>query len=149
MSRRMARAARRNSFTAASSGDGLDVRVLHQDQAAAESIEVAAQPRLLLAGPERRGTVPFGDRAVAADELAGVLPLHVAGRGEQRLEVGADRCLALVALAPEVRALGVPELAIVGEGIDDAVDVTSREGVGDLVQALERDVDVSESIHAP
>src|SRR3954471_11051092 len=140
MSRRMARAARRNSFTAASSGDGLDVRVLHQDQAAAESIEVAAQPRLLLAGPERRGTVPFGDRAVAADELAGVLPLHVAGRGEQRLEVGADRRLALVALAPEVGTLSVAELAILSKGIHDAMDIAAREGIGDPVQDLESDV---------
>ena len=62
------------------------------------------------------------------------------GRREQRREVGADGVLALEALAPEIRALGVPELAVLGEGIDDAVDVAAREGVGDLVQALQGDV---------
>ncbi len=76
--------------------------------------------------------MPFGDRAVTADELAGVVPLHVAGVGEQRLEVAADRRLALEALAPVVGALGVAELAILGEGIDDPVDVAAGEGVGDL-----------------
>jgi len=120
--------------------DDLDVGVLHHDQAAAEGVEVAAEPRLLLAGPERRGAVPLGDRAIAADELAGVLPGDVACVREQRLEVRADGGLALVALAPEVGALGVAELTILGEGVDDAVDVASREGVGDLVQAFQRDV---------
>jgi hypothetical protein len=86
-------------------GHDLDVGVLQDDEAAAEeaaaeSVEVAAQPFLALARPQGGRAVPFGDGTVAADELAGVPPGDVAGAGEQRLEVAADRRLAPETLAP-------------------------------------------------
>ena len=52
-----------------------------------------------------------------------------------------------VGLAPVVGTAGVAELAVLGEGIDDAVDVAAREGVGDVVQALQGDVGTAAAVH--
>ena len=95
-------------------GHDLDVGVLQDDEAAAEGVEVAAQPFLALARPQGGRAVPFGDGTVAADKLAGVAPRDVAGAGEQRREVAANRRLAPEALAPVVRPAGVAELAVAG-----------------------------------
>jgi hypothetical protein len=46
------------------------------------------------------------------------------------------------ALAPEVRPLGVTELAVLGERVDDRVDVAAGESVGDLAQAFQCHIEI-------
>ena len=97
------------------------------------------------------GAVPFGDGAVAADELGRVLPGDVARRGEQRLEVGADRRLAPVALAPMKRTAGIPVVALTGHALAGISEGAKKAGCDafvtkpclpeDLVKEIQRILD--------
>src|SRR5690606_33279151 len=87
------------------------------------------------------------DRAVANDVFGCVLPSNVWAAREQALEECADFGLARVGPTPDIGAFSIAELAVVGKGVHDRIDVTAGECIADFAYAFERDRLIDAFLH--
>lgn len=111
----------------------LPIRILHRDLPVLEDENIAAIgfDRAVRAGGLEE---PFGDAAVAGDEVFRVVPAGVGEVLEEGLDGGADVGLAFEAGAVGVGAGGGEEGAVGGHHGEDGVRVVAVPGLGEGVE---------------
>src|SRR4051794_3374076 len=110
-----------------------EVRVFHRDLAVAEREDVAAFD-LELPGRRICGHHPFGDTAIARDEMFGIVPAHVLEAGENFLDALPHLRFPDVASAARTTAAAVLKEAIVRHRCEDRVGVVPVPGVAECVE---------------
>ena len=111
----------------------LPIRILHRDLPVLERKDIAAigfDRAVRACGFEE----PFGDAAVAGDEMFRVVPAGIGEVLEEGLDAGADGGLAFEACAVGIGAGGGEEGAVGGHHGEDGVRVVAVPGLGEGVE---------------